>query len=61
MENKFSALPVIVTLSDSMEKSYANVKKATTLLKNSIGIVYSVYAMGFWSSVLLPRAFCQLA
>lgn len=56
LENKFAALPLVLPLTDSMEQGYDQVKKVSKQIKNSFAIVYASYAVGFYSSLLLPRA-----
>lgn len=55
LENKFSAIPLNVPLTDTMESSYEKIKKVTKALKGSFGLIYGVYALTFWSVKLLPR------
>jgi len=59
MENKFAAIPITVPLSKSMDEAYVKIKKATNCLKNSMGVIYTTYAITYWSNKLLPRFFVQ--
>lgn len=55
MENKFAAISLTVPLTESMQKAYGPIKKATEKLKNAMGLIYGIYAISFWSALLLPR------
>ena len=55
LENKFAALPLQWPVTDDMASAYPAIQKCTKFLKNSISIVYALYAMNFWSNLLLPR------
>ena len=55
-ENKFGALPCAVKISDTMEEAYHRVSQSTKDLKNSMGLVYGIYAINFWGNKLMPRS-----
>lgn len=59
MENKFTAMPLSVPLTENMESAYGAIKEATKSLKGSMGLIYGIYALAFWSSQLLPRWMAQ--
>ena len=54
-ENKFAAMTIVAPMTENMENSYERIKKVTNQLKGSIGHMYAVYALSFWSGKLLPR------
>jgi hypothetical protein len=59
LENKFSAIPVILPLCDSMEEAYPKIKKASTKLKGSFFnflTTYGTYALTFYSNSIAPRS-----
>lgn len=59
LENKFSAIPVNLPLSDSMEEAYPKIKKASSKLKNNFFnflMTYGTYAFTFYSNSLAPRS-----
>ena len=45
LENKFSAVPIVLPLCDSMESSYKPIKKITNAIKNSFEATYATYKM----------------
>jgi len=55
IENRFSIMPLRIPLCDSMQGSYKTMNKLSTTLKNLYGFVYGVYAVTFWSSLIMPR------
>lgn len=55
MENKFAAISVTVPLTETMQKAYGPIKVVTEQLKNTMGLIYGVYAISFWSALFLPR------
>lgn len=59
MENKFACLPLEVPLPKTMEGAYKQISKETKKLKNSAGILYTMYAMSYWCNKLLPRFVSQ--
>ena len=54
-ENIFAAIPLTVPLTESMEAAYQKIRNITKQLRNSLGNTYCVYAISFWSSLLLPH------
>lgn len=56
LENKFAAIPLTVPTTDKMETSYGKIKVVTGQLRKSLGLIYAVYALSFWSTLLTPRA-----
>lgn len=38
-----------------MKSAYPIIKKATNKIKGSLSYIYAMYAMAFWSNILLPR------
>lgn len=56
LENKFAAIPLTVPTTDKMETSYGKIKSVTGQLRGSLGLIYAVYALSFWSTMLTPRA-----
>ena len=50
LENKFTGLPLTVPMVSDMASSYSIIKEATKSLKGSMGFVYSIYALSFWTS-----------
>merc|ERR1712166_1113112 len=56
LENKFAAIPLTVPTTDKMETSYGKIKRVTGQLRGSLGLIYAVYALSFWSTMLTPRA-----
>ena len=54
MENKFTAMPLLVPLTKDMTSAYKQIKPITNSIKGSIGFMYGIYAISLWSSVLLP-------
>ena len=56
LENKFAAIPLYVPLDTTMASAYNKITKVTKQLRNSIGHIYAVYAISFWSTMVLPRA-----
>jgi hypothetical protein len=55
LENKFAAIPLSVPITDTMEKAYGEIKRASAALKGSFGLIYAYYAISFWSAQILPR------
>lgn len=55
LENKFAAMVIKAPMTEAMENSYEKIKQVTKQLKISIGYMYAVYALSFWSGKLLPR------
>lgn len=55
LENKFSVLPLEIPLVDSMAESYKVIQSITKKIKGSLSLIYSMYALQFWSNMLLPR------
>ena len=59
MENKFSAIPIIMPLANTMQEAYPKVSKANEKLKNTIFnffTKYAAYAIMFYSNMLSPRS-----
>ena len=61
LENKFSAIPLILPLSASMHDALPKVKKAFGALKSQFGMVYASYAMTRFLQKLMPRSLSRLA
>ena len=57
LENKFSAVPLEIPLTESMEKSYETVKKVTAPLKNSFLEIYATYIVQRMSNAIVPKTF----
>lgn len=55
LENKFAAIPLTVPVTESMSKAYDKVTKISSVLRQNFSLVYSYYALIFWSQFLLPR------
>lgn len=55
LENKFSAIPLVVPLTPEMKSSYKQVSVVTSQLKNSAQMVYSSYALTALTNRILPR------
>ena len=55
LENKFSVLPIRIPLIKTMEEAYPKIKKVTNKVKNSMSLIYGMYALAFWQSQLFPR------
>ena len=55
LENKFAALPLKVPLTQSMETAYPQIQRVTKALKSSMGFIYGVYTISFWSALLCPK------
>lgn len=59
LENKFSAIPVVFPLSDTMQEAYPKIKKASAKLKNSFFnflMTYATYAFTFYSNSIAPHS-----
>jgi len=59
LENKFSAIPVIFPLSETMEEAYPKIKKASSKLKNNFWnflMTYGAYALTFYSNSIAPKS-----
>lgn len=54
LENKFSALPLMVPLTDGMKDSYGLIKQVTAPLKSSLPLVYASYAFSSLLTRLVP-------
>ena len=55
LENKFAAIPLTVPLSKSMEQAFGKIIQVTKALRDSFPMIYGVYAVSFWSALLMPR------
>jgi hypothetical protein len=55
LENKFSGIPLVLPLAESMEEALPVVKKACSILKSQFGLVYASYAMTRFLQKLIPR------
>jgi len=55
LENKFTAMPLSVPLTKDMTSAYKEIKQVTKTIKGSMGFMYGIYAISYWSSHLLPR------
>ena len=55
LENKFAGLGLKVPLTKDMQSSYSLIQSVTKPLKNSLSLVYCLYASTYWSGILLPR------
>ena len=55
LENKFAALPLSVPVVSDMKSAYPIIKKATSKIKGSLSFIYAMYAMTFWTNILVPR------
>lgn len=59
LENKFSAIPVLLPLSETMEDAYPKIKKASSKLKNNFFnflMTYGTYAFTFYSNSVAPKS-----
>jgi len=59
LENKFSAIQVILPLSDTMEQAYPKIKIACTKLKGGFFnflMTYGTYALTFYSNSVFPKS-----
>ena len=59
LENKFSAIPIILPLSDTMEEAYPKIKKASQKLKGTFFnflMSYGNYALTFYTNSISPRS-----
>jgi len=55
LENKFSAVPLELPLTDSMENSYKRVQKVTQVLKGSFLDIYATYIAQRMSNAIVPK------
>lgn len=55
LENKFSAMPLRVPLTDDMENSYSKIRAVTAPLKSSIPGIYATYVASSLGNRLAPR------
>jgi len=55
LENKFSAIPMKLPLTDSMEKAYKPIRNITKGLKKEFMMIYTSYAFTMYCQKLLPR------
>lgn len=62
LENKFSAIPILLPLSDTMEEAYPKIKKASKKLKGSFFnflMTYGTYAVTFYTNSVAPRSIAR--
>jgi len=55
LENKFAVLPVTLPLTENMSSAYPKVQKVTKFLKESMALVYAMYALTFYANIFCPR------
>ena len=55
LENKFSSIPVILPLTDSMEQAYAKVPQIMKKLKSKFLMIYASYALSLMANLGLPK------
>jgi len=64
LENKFSAIPVVFPLTETMEGAYPKIKKASSKLKNKFFnflMTYGTYAFTFYSNAVFPKSISRRA
>ena len=59
LENKFSAIPLILPLAESMETAYSKVSVAMKKLKSNFLMVYAAYAFLFYTNLVSPRSLAR--
>lgn len=59
-ENKFSSMPLKMPIAAKMKDAYIKVQKVTKKIKQSVGYLYSAYALTFWCTLLGPRQIPRL-
>ena len=56
MENKYTAIPLTVPLTENMQGSYQTIKNTTKDLKRAIAYLYAIYLMNFSIIQFMPRS-----
>ena len=59
LENKFSAIPLILPLAESMEAAYSKVSVVMKKLKTNFLMVYAAYAFLFYTNLVSPRSLAR--
>ena len=55
LENIFTAIPVKLPMTSSMESGYAPVRKVMNTLKGKLPEIYTAFAMSLFFQTLLPK------
>ena len=56
MENKFTAIPLVIPLCPDMPSAYEKIKESTKVLKTNFFTVYAQYALTYIFSAILPKS-----